>query len=184
MSDDDQELLQRIARQDQAAMTEFYDTYHSAVYHFALKRMREPSDAAEVLNLVMMEVWKTASRFEGRSKVRTWLLGITNHKIIDALRKIGRHEGEELNDSYEDESHTESIDMVELAEHAEFIRQCMDGLSDAHRQVVHLAFFEDLVYTEIADIMACPEGTVKTRMYHAKTALKKCLQKLLGMGAG
>jgi RNA polymerase sigma-70 factor (ECF subfamily) len=180
---DDQDLLKQVASGDQNAMSEFYDRFHSAVYHFALKRMREPSDAAEVLNLVMLEVWKTAGRFEGRSKVRTWLLGITNHKIIDALRKIGRHEGEELTDVHEDESQHEAIDLVALSEHAGFIQRCMEALSDAHRQVVHLAFFEDLVYTEIADIMECPEGTVKTRMYHAKTALKKCLKKLLGQDA-
>jgi len=55
----------------------------------------------------------------------------------------------------------------------------MEKLSDNHRQVVHLAFFEELAYSEISKIVYCPEGTVKTRMYHAKEALKRCLRQLI-----
>ena len=179
MVDDAHSLLQAIANNDEKAMSQFYDQFHSVVYNFALKRMREPADAAEVLNLVMLEVWKTAQRFEGRSKVQTWLLGITHHKIIDSLRKIGRHEGEEIPAHLEDEDQNSALDLVALGENAEFIRYCMERLSDDHREVIHLAFFEDLIYTEIAEIIERPEGTVKTRMYHAKISLKKCLEKLI-----
>ncbi len=180
MTDADHQLLNRIASGDEQAMSRFYDQFHSIVYNFALRRMREPSDAAEVLNQVMLEVWRTAHRFEGRSKVSTWLLGITNFKIIDALRKIGRHEGDEIPADMTDENDQTALDSIALSENAAFIRRCMEKLSDAHQQVVHLAFFEDLSYSEIGEIADCPEGTVKTRMYHAKTALKKCLKKLIG----
>jgi len=179
MGEEDQVLLDRIKAKDEQAMSEFYDKFKSVIYCFALKKMREPADAAEVLNQVMHEVWKTAERFEGRSKLQTWVLGITNHKIIDSLRKIGRHEGDEIPESLEDESQDAAIDLVALGENAQFIQNCMKNLSDSHREVVHLAFFEDLIYSEIAEIIERPEGTVKTRMYHAKVSLKKCLEKLI-----
>ncbi len=71
------------------------------------------------------------------------------------------------------------IDAIVGAENAKFIRCCMEKLSDAHHQVVHLTFFEDLSYPEIAQILNCPLGTVKTRMFHAKQLLKKCLARLM-----
>ena len=149
------------------------------VYRFSLKRMSEPSDAAEVLNQVMLDVWNTAHRFEGRSKVQTWLLGITNHKIIDSLRKTSRHEGDEIPENIEDESGKTPFEQVSLSEHAVYIKRCLEKLTYNHRQVVHLAFFEELAYSEISEIVDCPEGTVKTRMYHAKEALKKCLRQYI-----
>ena len=179
MTDEDSNLLSQIAAGSETAMSKFYDKFHSVVYSFALKRMREPSDAAEVLNVVMMEVWKTAGRFQGRSKVRTWLLGITNFKIIDSIRKIGRHEGDELSDEVADHDSESAIDAIILSENAEFVKLCVGKLSDNHKQVVHLAFFEDCSYSEISQVIDCPEGTIKTRMFHAKSALKKCLKKLL-----
>ena len=63
---------------------------------------------------------------------------------------------------------------------SEFLRQCLKKLSDIHREIIHLAFFEDLSYKEISEIAECPEGTVKTRMYHAKEALKPCIKNKIG----
>ncbi len=180
MSDADNLLLTQIAQGDQKAFARFYDLYHSAVYRFALKRLREPSDAAEVLNQVMLEVWRTAARFEGRSQMLTWVLGIAHHKIIDAIRRTSRHEGEEVSPDWEDESQISAVDAVQLTQNSEWVRRCLERLSSAHREVVHLAFYEDLPYTEIALIVGCPEGTVKTRVFHAKNALKNCLKTLLG----
>ncbi len=179
MTDTDHDLLQQIAAGDELAMEDFYNQYHMVVYRFSLKRMSEPSDAAEVLNQVMLEVWHTAHRFEGRSKVQTWLLGITNHKVIDSLRKINRHEGEEIPENISDDTEKTPFDLVSLAEHSIFIKRCLQKLSDHHKQVVHLAFFEGLAYREISEIVDCPQGTVKTRIYHAKEALKKCLRLLI-----
>lgn len=179
MKDPGHDLLQRIADKDESAMEAFYSEFHMVVYRFSLKRMSEPSDAAEVLNQVMLEVWRTAHRYAGRSKVQTWLLGITNHKIIDSLRKSTRHEGDEIPENLEDDSERSPFEQVSLSEHSEYIKRCLEKLTDPHRQVVHLAFFEELAYGEISQIVDCPEGTVKTRMYHAKNALKKCLKQFI-----
>lgn len=174
------DLLGRIAAGSEAALTRFYRDYHGRVYAFALRRLGNPTDAAEVVNEVMMEVWRHAHRYEGRSKVQTWLLGICHHKVIDLMRRRGRHGGEPLEEDLPDTQQTSALDALVGAQDAQLVRRCLEELSDAHRQVVHLAFFEELSYSEIATIVACPEGTVKTRMFHAKQKLKHCLA---GLGA-
>lgn len=173
---DDAKLLAGIARGRERDMSEFYRLYHSRIYAFVLRRLRNSADAAEVANEVMLEVWRGAGGFEGRAKALTWVLGIANHKALDRMRRKGYDATPEEFDPDELSDERESTDeLLARLQQAEAVRRCLDRLSDAHRAVVHLAFFEDLGYEEIASILRCPEGTVKTRMFHAKKGLKRCL---------
>ncbi len=169
-------LLARMATRDESALREFYRQFHGQIYAFALKRLRDPADAADVLNEVMLEVWRSAGRFESRSKVSTWVLGITHHKAVDRLRRRKNRSYEELDDQIEDSDSPTAADVLAGAQDAALLRRCLDGLSDMHRQVMHLAYFEDLSCEEIAEISDCPVGTVKTRMFHARRLLKLCLE--------
>lgn len=178
-ADEARALLEKIAGGSEQALNRFYQDHSSRVYNFAYKRLSDAVDAAEVLNQVMMDVWRNAGRFEGRSKVTTWLLGIAHHKVVDVLRKRGRNPGEALSEDPEDANTPAAIDLLLQKQDAAHVRTCLERLSDNHRQVVHMVFFEELPYSEIAQIMDCPEGTVKTRMFHAKQCLKQCLSKLL-----
>lgn len=176
-------LLSRMAAGSETALREFYEKFHRPVYAFALKRLREPADAADVLNAVMLEVWRSAGRFEGRSKPLTWVLGIAHHKTIDNLRRRNHPAQEELDADMPDEDSPTAVDTLARAEDAVLLRRCLDRLSDAHRQIMHLAYFEDLSCEEISEIAACPVGTVKTRMFHARRLLRHCLEGL-NLGAG
>jgi RNA polymerase sigma-70 factor, ECF subfamily len=91
----DAELLARIAAGSEQALADFYRRYQARVYNFALQRLDNAADAAEVLNEVMLEVWRGAQAFQGRARVSTWLLGIAHHKSIDLLRKRGRREADQ-----------------------------------------------------------------------------------------
>lgn len=171
-------LFSRMATGSEAALREFYQAFHGRVYAFALKRLRNPADAADVLNEVMLEAWRSAARFEGRSQVLTWVLGIAHHKIIDNLRRQKSHLLDELDPEMADDAEPTAFEALAGAQDAAQLRRCLEGLSDAHRLIVHLAFFEDLAYEEIAKIADCPVGTVKTRMFHARRLLKHCLSAL------
>lgn len=160
-------------------MHEFFQRHNAVIYAFALKRLHEAADAADILNDVMLQIWQKAHTFEGRSKVRTWVLGIANYKILDMLRKRGRTDHEELDEQIVDENADAGLANISMAQDADAVKQCMENLSDMHRQVVHLAFFEDMPYPEIAQVLDCPAGTVKTRMMHAKNNLKRCLQRIM-----
>ena len=170
-----QTLVREIAAGSEAALTEFYKAFEKRVYAFSVSRLHDPHDATDVLNQVMLEVWRTAWRFEGRSTVSTWVLGITHHKVMTQFRRQGHREMVELDPGLIAETGATIDEILDQAQEAERLRRCVESLSDAHRQVVHLAFYEDLSYREIAKIVDCPEGTVKTRAFHAKKALKRCL---------
>ena len=180
---DGEALLRRIAAGEEAAMGEFYRTYENSLYRFILSRMNDPFEAADILNEVMLEVWRGAGRFQGRSAVKSWIFGIARHKTLDRLRSRQRNAARAGEEPSEDIPDTEAVDPAEAiaaTQHAEFVKHCLERMSAAHREVLHLTFFEDLTYGQIAEIAGCPEGTVKTRMFHAKRAMQHCLAKLMG----
>ena len=172
-------MLDRIATGSQAALEDFYHAYEHSVYRYAHLKLNDPHEAADILNEVMLEVWNGAQRFEGRSKVSTWVLGIARHKILD--RQRARRPDTTDVDAREDLEDTGSPDPVDLSaadEQAEEIRRCLQELSDRQREVVYLTYYQGLSYPEIAVIADCPEGTVKTRMFHARKVLQRCLESI------
>ncbi|MFO7602840.1 MAG: sigma-70 family RNA polymerase sigma factor [Gammaproteobacteria bacterium] len=178
MSADDATLLAQIAAGSEAAMQRFFQRHQASVYAFALRRLDNTADAADVLNDAMLQVWRGADRYAGNAKVRTWLLGIVNHKILDIYRRRQRTTHDALDENLEDEQAAHVDADIVLAQDAAMLKHCMAKLSDSHRQVVHLAFYEDMAYPAIAETLGCPAGTVKTRMLHAKKNLKRCLSAL------
>ncbi len=176
---EDRELPGLIAAGNESALGDFYRRYQGRVYGYALQRLGNAADAAEILNEVMLEVWRGAARFEGRAKVSTWLLGIAHHKCVDLLRKRGRRETQSLAEEIDDHTHPDpGPAAVAGAQNGRHVRICLDELPDAQRHVVYLTFFEDLSYPEIARILEIPEGTVKTRMFHARKSLYRCLERV------
>ncbi len=174
-------LLKAIASGDEKAMREFFDSYANNLYHYVLGRCNDTTVAGDILNTVMMEVWNHAERFEGRSKVSTWLIGIARFKMIDQYRKEKRHGHEELNESFVDTDSTTSAEkLTEAEQKSRGIKSCIDKLAGIQKEIVQLTFYSDMAYQEIAEIVDCPVGTVKSRMYHAKESLKHCLESFLG----
>lgn len=172
-------LLAQIAQGSEAALVQFYQTFESRIFAFANIRLRDSDETGDLLNDVMWEVWRGAKTFQGRSSVTTWVFGIAHHKIIDRLRRSGRHLTEQLEETASEPS-TQNLDEILLQKQlGKHIHHCMAKLTPHHRQTVHLAFFEDLSYREIGEITGSPEGTIKARMFHAKQALKRCLQRRL-----
>ena len=166
-------LLRKIARGDEQALEEFYRIFEPRIYAFALSRLNNPHASSDLLNEVMLAVWQGAAGFKGRSAVATWVLGIAHHKIMDHLRTQSRHNVEDLDPQMPDDRGQYIGTTIKRFEDAEFLRRAFDALTDEHRQVLHLAFYEDLSSREISEIIGCPETTVRTRIYYAKKSLKR-----------
>lgn len=177
-----QQLVARIAVGDRDAFTRFYELYERRLFRFILSRLNDPFEAADIQNEVFLEVWRSAGRYQGRASVTSWLFGIAFHKSVDRMRRARPEVHDDQADERIDDAPAPD-EVLAAAENAEHVRRCLETLSAAHREVVVLAFFEDLSYVEIAAIVDCPEGTVKTRMYHAKQLLKRCLGQWLGAGS-
>ncbi len=172
-------LLDRIAQGERSALERLYRDHHGHIHAFILQRIPDPLEAAEILNDVMLTLWQQAHRFAGRSRGMTWILGIAHHKCLDARRRHARGPQQTAlaeNDPGEDDA--TACQALAALDDAALLRYCLERLSEAHRMVIHLAFYHDLGYSDIAAIEGCPEGTVKSRMLYAKRALKRCLQNL------
>jgi RNA polymerase sigma factor (sigma-70 family) len=167
-------LLQRTGKSDREAFTALYQALERPVFRFILSKLNDPHEAADILNEVFMEIWRTAGRFEGRSTAKTWIFGIAYRKTMDHFRKTRRVTVSDDIPEQEDEG-PDALTCLAAAEEAEHIRHCLGTLSLDHRAAVELAFYEDLSYPEIARITGAPEGTIKTRVFHAKKLLLLCL---------
>jgi RNA polymerase sigma-70 factor, ECF subfamily len=172
-------LMEKIAGRDELALAALYKRLSRMVYAFALRRLSEPVAAEEVVVETMFEVWKGAPKFAGRSLVTTWVLGIARHKAMDKLHVRGGEVCEPLGDEAEavsDESPS-AYEMLANKQLAGQVSLCMDALPDEQRECIHLVFYEDSPLAEIAAIQACPENTVKTRLFHARRKMKECLER-------
>ncbi|MDP3252063.1 MAG: sigma-70 family RNA polymerase sigma factor [Hydrogenophaga sp.] len=175
--------LDAIIEQDAQAMKRFYLVLAPSTFQFAMRRLSDPVQAEEVVVETMYEVWCHASRYSGQSTIRTWVLGIARHKLLDKLRDRYRHQHESLDDEAEGGNDAESeapegFEWVARREHHDMIVHCAGKLPEDQREALHLALYEDLPLADIALVQACPENTVKTRLFHARRKMKECLQRL------
>jgi RNA polymerase sigma-70 factor (ECF subfamily) len=168
----DEELLRSIAGGNVGAMDQFYRRHAHRIYRFALARTSDEIAAQDVLGETMLKVWSEAGRFRAQSRPSTWWLGIAYHLAIDYMRTRYRRPTEPLDDEMPDPDATDASAALAAAQDAARVRAAIAKLSVDHRVVLHLAFFEDLGYERIAEILDCPVGTVKSRVFHAKQALK------------
>jgi RNA polymerase sigma-70 factor (ECF subfamily) len=180
MSQEDLSLLKKIGHGDELAMAEFYRLYENRLYKFILLKLNDSFEASDILNETFLEVWRKANTFEGRSKVSTWIFGIAYYKTMDRHRKKKPMLIDEDNFPEIVDESPDAMACLLSKERGGHVRHCLETLKEAHRAVMQLSFFEDMTYSEIAKIVVCPEGTVKTRMFHAKEAMKHCLQRRMG----
>jgi RNA polymerase sigma-70 factor (ECF subfamily) len=185
-NDGDVELVARIATGDKRAFETLFSAYGERVFRYAHRMVSDVSRAEEVTNDVMMEIWKNAGKFERRSKVSTWILGITRYLALNAVRGK-KLDTVDIDDAPEIADGSQSAQSEVLARDrdalAEKLRGALGHLSDNHRDVIELTFFQGCSYQEIAEIVGCPENTVKTRMFHARKQLKEVLG-VLGVDLG
>ncbi|MCW8128366.1 sigma-70 family RNA polymerase sigma factor [Microbulbifer halophilus] len=180
VEESDEQLLRTMAVGDTEAMTAFYRRHESRVYRYLMSKLNDSFTATDLLNEVMLEVWRSATRFAGRAKVTTWMLGIAHNKVLSHWRKQGVRQFTELDDNLVDDTPAADLEQALAAvKDGQVLRACMQSLSPPHREILHLVFFEELDYAEIASILQIPEGTVKSRVYHAKNLLKKQLARAM-----
>jgi len=168
-------LVDKVAGGDHVAFRWLFRRFQRPVHAYLSRLVRTPHIADELVNETMLELWRGASRFGGRSTVSTWLFGIARHKAIDHLRRRRSGDlGEETIAEMADPAPTPE-DSVTTASVSELVGRLMSRLSVEHREVLHLAYREELSVEEIASVVDCPVNTVKTRMFYARKRLKTLL---------
>jgi RNA polymerase sigma-70 factor (ECF subfamily) len=167
-------LIVRIADGDLRAFEELYRIYHKRLTRFIVNMIHRPHVAEEVFNDTMLVVWRRAGAYDGASKVSTWIFAIAYRRALSAMR--GHREPMEDPEADSRESLEEGPEQqVGRGQIHRLLLGAMGQLSADHRAVVDLTYFHEMDYREIAEVMACPVDTVKTRMYHARRHLKRVL---------
>ena len=183
MADSDIELLQRIRTGDSLALKALYARHRVAIYRFALRLTRSEPAAEDVLSEVFVDVWRNAAVFEGRSEAQTFLLAMARNKAYSLLRRRREDELDEgAAEAIEDGADTPEISL-QKKDKAGVLRACLEKLSPAHREVIDLVYYHDKSIDEVAEIVGIPEGTVKTRMFHARKRLSE-LARAAGVDRG
>ena len=175
----DSDLITVCVPDNEEAFAVLYQRYEKRVFQYLMTIMNEATLAEETLVEVMVAIWKGLSSFKGQSKVSTWIFGIAHHKAVDALRKVTSQQrgGMPLEDIVETaESSVNPLEDMQQKRMALLTNQALTTLSPDHREILHMAFYEELSYPEIAESLGIPVNTVKTRVYYAKQQLKKNLQ--------
>lgn len=170
----DSELLQRVSRGDETAMTSLFDRYSRVVYSVALRVLHDPFEAEDVMQEVLMQVWRGAPSFiVGRGSLGGWLVVVARNRAIDVLRR--RHPS----DPVDEVILPATVDLASEAERNTLmgkLRTIMHELPQEQQKSVEMAFFEGLTHSEIAEKTGDPLGTVKTRIRLALISLRKALQ--------
>lgn len=180
---DDVTLLKRIAHGDMQAFDVFYQRYSVTVYTYILRLVRDEQLAEDVLQETFIAVWRNAHQYRGKAQVRTWLFSIAHRRTMNWMRSKGGLNENEYVDAEEwlaDGEATTYPSWEQTGVQLEDIRMALDQLSPEHRAVVELAFYYDLSYAEIAEVVGCPLGTVKSRLYTARQQLQHLLRHLRG----
>lgn len=175
-------LLERVAQRDEQAFLTLYRAHSRKLYAYALRQLSNEAEAEEVVSDTLYEVWSRPENFHGQSQFGTWLIGIARNKALMRLRsRYAAPPSEDLADLEELLPSDTAGPFEQLAgrqqEHQ--VRHCLDRLAADQRECVHLVYFQGLSLGEIARLQACPEGTVKTRVFHARQKLRKCLSLML-----
>jgi len=167
----DETLFERIACRDQLAMRALYARHSTRVYRFILRLVRDRSVAEDILSDAFLDIWRQASKFEGRASVSTWILAIARFKALSHLRRrfeeqLDREIADTIPDPAEDPEQ-----VLQTKSRTELLRKSIAELPSAQAEVVDLVYYHDKSIAEVARITGIPEATVKTRMFYARRKL-------------
>jgi RNA polymerase sigma-70 factor (ECF subfamily) len=169
-------LVAAIAHGDRSAMQALFNRYQVSIYRFALRLTRNRESAEDIVSEVFLEVWRHADRYEGRSRVSTWLLAIARNLACSAVR---RRQTESLSatdlERLVDSSDTPDV-LTFRSQQRTILARCLNELSPAHREVIDLVYYHEKTVGEVAEIIGIPQATVKTRMHYARLEIAKLLR--------
>ena len=175
-ADPDEELIAQIATGEQAALRTLFTRHYSRVYRFVSRFVKDRDAVEEVVNDTFLIAWQQAPRFEGRSRVATWLLGIARYRALGAVKARQAHP-----ESMEQHEATlvdpsERVDArMQREDSSHYLKRCLAMLPREQALLIELHYFSDKSLKEAAALTGVPLNTIKTRMFLARKKLATML---------
>ncbi|MFF3615466.1 sigma-70 family RNA polymerase sigma factor [Streptomyces sp. NPDC002580] len=172
------DLMARVARGDQQAFASLYDVVAGPVLGIVRKVLRDRAQSEEVAQEVLVEAWRSAARYRPeRGSVMNWVLTLAHQRAVDRVRSAEASAAREYKAALLDRTpeFDEVTEQVEARLEREQVRRCLRTLTELQRESVALAYYRGLTYREVAELLALPLGTVKTRLRDGLIRLRDCL---------
>ena len=165
-----------VARGDAAAFEAVYEQVGPAVLGIARRVIRDPAQSEEVAQDVLLEVWRTAFKFDAsRGSALAWVMTLAHRRAVDRVRSVQKESERERRTATADIPYDEVTEAVESRLDRERVRRCLGSLTELQRESVTLAYYGGYTYGQVAILLGVPTGTVKTRMRDALIRLRDCL---------
>lgn len=175
---DADQLLQLVARGDEGAFERLYDLLIGPVFGLVRRVVRDPAQSEEVVQEVMVELWRTAARYApDRGSAMTWAMTLAHRRAVDRVRSA--QSAIDREDRVMRGAATRPFDEVSeqvstRLEH-EQVRRCLSTLTEVQRESIMLAYYGGRTYREVGELLDTPLGTIKTRLRDGLIRLRDCL---------
>ena len=164
-------LIKRAVKGDNTAFETLMEKYMGVIYNIALRMAASRDDADDMTQEIMLKIFRSIDSFKGNSKFSTWIYRVAVNTCLDELKKKKNKTVLSLDKEFEDDDGTSQIELKDM------VAAAITHLSDEHRAVIVLRDIRGMSYSEIAEIMKCGDGTVKSRISRARAQLKTILEK-------
>ncbi|MEC3977682.1 ECF RNA polymerase sigma factor SigK [Amycolatopsis sp. H20-H5] len=174
-----EDLLVRVAKGDERAFELLYEKLAGPILGLVRRIVRDGAQSEEVTQEVMVELWRTATRFEpGKGSAMNWTMTLAHRRAVDRVRSARASTDREQKATFE-AARSRPFDEVAEAVSARWersqVRKCLSNLTELQRESVMLAYYKGYTYREVAEVLATPQGTIKTRLRDGLIRLRDCL---------
>jgi len=177
--EEDLQLMSRVAAHDGAAFTRLFELHAPVTLGLLSRILARRMEAEEVLQEVFLQVWAQADRYDAaRSTPRGWILMLARSRALDRLRRRDASRRREESVGAEQDGIVPPVgtERIESVERQHQVSSALQALSPEQRRCIELAFFEGLTHTQIAERLAAPLGTVKSRILLGMNKLRQTLR--------
>jgi RNA polymerase sigma-70 factor, ECF subfamily len=169
-------LLAQVARGDEEAFASVYDQLVGSVYGLIRRVLRNPAQSEEVTQEVLLEVWRSASRFDAaRGSAATWVMTIAHRRAVDRVRSAAAAADREQRTAMPLANVDDVAETVEASLEKERVRRCLHGLTELQRESITLAYYGGYSYREVAALLGSTLGTIKTRIRDGLIRMRDCM---------